>query len=110
MYMTEKASGLVLAAKLETQFLTGCVKHYRTVSELSTHEAQNPLEEVWNVEPVIGRGTFGTVRTERRLVADLSHSHSHLPHVRAVKEISKMVQASKKWNYMKELEAIVKFS
>ncbi|KAI0449502.1 kinase-like protein [Xylaria acuta] len=105
--MARDTSRLVITSKLETEFLPGSVKHRLRKfgsSQLPT------VEEVWNVESTIGRGTFGVVRIERRRVSGLSPGPSSPNHLRAVKEISKSVAASHKWDYMKELEAIAQFS
>lgn len=105
--MARDASRLVITSRLETEYLPGCIKHRLRrfgSSQLST------VEEVWDVESTIGRGTFGVVRIERRRVSGLSPGPSSPNQLRAVKEISKSVAESHRWDYMKELEAIAQFS
>ncbi|KAI0400646.1 kinase-like protein [Xylaria palmicola] len=105
--MARDISHLVVASRLETEFLTGCIKH-RLVRPGSSHLP--PVEEVWNVEGNIGKGTFGVVRIERRYTPTLEPSPSSSYELRAVKQISKSVAASQRWNYTKELEATAQFS
>ncbi|KAI8944621.1 kinase-like protein [Xylaria longipes] len=97
--MARDTSRLVITSRLETEFLPGCIKHRLRrfgSSQLPT------VEEIWDVESTIGKGTFGVVRIERRRVSP--------DQLRAVKEISKSVAASNGWDYMKELEATAQFS
>lgn len=105
--MAQNASDLVLASRLETEFLPGCVKHMLRVSGSSQTRV---VEELWDVEPTIGRGTFGVVRFERLRLPSPSFRPPSARRFRAVKEINKIAALGKKWDYMKELEAIVKFS
>ncbi|KAJ3577490.1 hypothetical protein NPX13_g3077 [Xylaria arbuscula] len=105
--MASRASHLVAASKLETEFFPDCKKHKLPNSASSQLPA---AEELWEVESEIGHGTFGVVRLERRRPSTVYPSSSHSNGVRAVKEISKAVAASHKWDYMKELEATVRFS
>ncbi|KAI0436740.1 kinase-like protein [Xylaria telfairii] len=105
--MARNVSRLVIASRLETEYLPGCIKHRLRKfgsSQLPT------VEEVWDVESTIGRGTFGVVRIERRRVSGPSPGPSSPHKLRAVKEISKAVAESHRWDYMKELEAIAQFS
>ena len=105
--MAQNASDLVLASRLETEFLPGCVKHMLRVPGSSQTRV---VEELWDVEPTIGRGTFGVVRFERLRLPSSSFRSPSARRFRAVKEINKIAALGKKWDYMKELEAIVKFS
>ncbi|KAI0965629.1 kinase-like protein [Xylaria arbuscula] len=100
-------SHLVTASRLETEFVSGCTKH----------KLRNPIssqllveEEFWEFQSTIGKGTFGIVRIERRRASQLHPNPSHPKQLRAVKEISKSVALSQRWDYMKELEAIARFS
>lgn len=108
--MAENASDLVLASKLETEFFAGCVKHRRYTTESSFQEPQTQVEEIWDAELMLGRGTFGTVRLERRRPHSSGPNSTSLHQVRAVKEISKTVPMRRRWDHLKELEAIAKFS
>jgi hypothetical protein len=66
------------------------------------------IEEVWDIEPssIIGQGAFGIVRFERRRPQMVNHTQTSENQVRAVKEIRKLNTP----DYMKELQAIAKFS
>lgn len=66
------------------------------------------IEEIWDVEPssIIGQGGFGIVRFERRRPQMNNYTQTTHNQVRAVKEIRK----SSTLDYMKELQAIAKFS
>lgn len=66
------------------------------------------IEEVWDIEPssIIGQGAFGTVRFERRRPLMANHTQTSQTSVRAVKEIRKLDSP----DYMKELQAIAKFT
>ncbi|KAI3318434.1 kinase-like protein [Xylariaceae sp. AK1471] len=104
--MARNVSRLVITSRLEAEFLPGCVKHRATKY---TPSQASPVEEVWDVDSTIGKGTFGVVRIERCRVSGLSPSSpSH--QLRAVKVISKSDDVGQRWDYMKELEAIVQFS
>ncbi|KAI1302523.1 kinase-like protein [Xylaria venustula] len=100
-------SHLVTASRLETEFLPGCTKH-RIRNSRSSQLSVN--EEFWEFQSTIGKGTFGIVWIERRRASQLHHSSSHPKQLRAVKEISKSAALSQRWDYMKELEAIARFS
>ncbi|KAF2964685.1 hypothetical protein GQX73_g8878 [Xylaria multiplex] len=105
--MARSESRLVAASRIEAEFLPGCVKHRPRKFDSSQFPG---IEEIWDVESTIGKGTFGVVRIERRRVSRTDHRSSTLNQVRAVKEISKSAAAGQKWDYMKELEAIARFS
>lgn len=120
----EHTSDLVSALRLDAEFIAGGVKHKRRVpkkksgeslpriEEESSMEIEENLsieiEEIWDIEPgsIIGQGSFGIVRFERRrpLMSDQTQtSHNQ---VRAVKEIKKLSTL----DYMKEVQAVAKFS
>ncbi|KAI1351473.1 kinase-like protein [Xylaria sp. FL0043] len=105
--MSFSESRLVAASRLETEFLPEYTKHRLR----NSNSSQPPVvEEFWEFRSTIGKGTFGVVRIEQRR-ASRHHPTSSLPgQLRAVKEISKSVALSQKWDYMKELEAIARFS
>ncbi|KAH7143414.1 kinase-like domain-containing protein [Dactylonectria macrodidyma] len=101
--MADSTSNLVLALRLETEFLAGCVRH---TGPLQGPPAQTETRtETWQVEQEIGRGTFGTVRFEKR-----RHSASSVSQVRAVKEVSKMASFRNRWDFLRELKAMAEFS
>ncbi|KAI0539441.1 kinase-like protein [Xylaria digitata] len=105
--MARSESHLVAASRLETEFLSGCVRH----RPRKFGSSQFPeIEEIWDIESTIGKGTFGVVRIERCRTSRIDHSSPTLNRVRAVKEISKSAAAGQKWDYTKELEAIARFS
>jgi hypothetical protein len=66
------------------------------------------IEEVWDIEPssIIGKGSFGIVRFERRRPQMADHTQTTHNQVRAVKEVRKLSTP----DYMKELQAIARFS
>jgi hypothetical protein len=66
------------------------------------------IEEVWDIEPssIIGQGAFGIVRFERRRPQMDNYTQTTHNQVRAVKEIRKLGTP----DYMKELQAIARFS
>ncbi|KAI1747500.1 kinase-like protein [Xylaria castorea] len=105
--MARDTSRLVITSKLETEFLSGCIIH--RLRKFGSSQSLS-IEEVWDAQSTIGRGTFGVVRIERRRVSGLNPGPSSPNQLRAVKEISKSVAASHQWDYIKELEAIAQFS
>jgi len=119
----ENTLGLVSALRLNTEFFAGGVKHNRRIPKKSGKspirieeappiqvEENSPteIEEIWDIEPssIIGQGAFGIVRFERRRPLISDHSQTSHNQVRAVKEIKKLNTP----DYMKELQAIAKFS
>ncbi|KFY76901.1 hypothetical protein V499_03592 [Pseudogymnoascus sp. VKM F-103] len=120
----EDTSDLVAALRLDAEFIAGGVKHMRRVpkkksgetlariEEESSMETEENLfidiEEIWDIEPgsIIGQGSFGIVRFERRrpLISDPTQSSQN--QVRAVKEIRKLSTP----DYMKEVQAVANFS
>jgi hypothetical protein len=76
----------------------------------AVHEENVPIEiqELWDIEPssIIGLGAFGIVRFERRRPQIANSTQTSHNQVRAVKEIRKASTV----DYMKELQAIAKFS
>lgn len=120
----EDTSDLVAALRLDAEFIAGGVKHMRRVPKKKSGEAlarieeessmeieENlfiDIEEIWDIEPgsIIGQGSFGIVRFERRrpLISDQTQSSQN--QVRAVKEIRKLSTP----DYMKEVQAVANFS
>lgn len=107
--MAVNSTDLVLDSKLDTEFLDGCVRHARYTRGFSSRERQIRVEETWDIKKTLGRGTYGVVRYERRRPTAAADPESP-SQVRAVKVISKTITGDNRWDYMKELEAIVKFS
>ncbi|KPM41375.1 hypothetical protein AK830_g5195 [Neonectria ditissima] len=95
---------LVRDSQLATRFLgAGATKHtiYVTPSQ-STRRSRVRAEQIWQRERKLGNGTFGHVWLERCASGPTSGS------VRAVKEMPK--DSSLPVNYLRELEAMAKFS
>lgn len=102
--LARKLSDLVAEARLDTSFLDGSTQHiYHNGAggqSVPTRRVEN-----WNLDakrPILGSGSFGTVRLER-----CQQSSSRM---RAVKEIKKHDQQQRVIDYSRELEAIVQFS
>jgi hypothetical protein len=91
--MADNASDLVSALRLETEFLAGCVIH------------SQGSREIWDIGNEIGRGTFGEVRLYR-----LRQSGSSVQSVRAVKQVRKATGFGHRWDYLRELEVMARFS
>ena len=96
---------LFMNLKLDTEFYTDCVKHTR---RRTIQQSEQITNETWSTQKTIGRGIFGDVQLERRRL--LNHLTSSPRQVRAVKVISKAIGAGQNWDYIRELEAIAKFS
>jgi calcium/calmodulin-dependent protein kinase I len=95
---------LVHDSKLETKILAGYTQHVFYRSGRSVLERRVRQEERWVRERFLGQGAYGTVHLER---CEGSVNDSKL---RAVKEIRKCVIPGQDLNYIRELEAIAKFS
>jgi hypothetical protein len=107
--MPGNPTDFVLDLKLKTEFLDGCVRHMRYTQGSPSTESRIRVEEIWDIKSTLGRGSYGIVRLERR--RPTSTPSLEPPYrVRAVKEISKTVTGGNRWDYMKELETIAKFS
>ncbi len=99
--MDEHLNQLVAEAKLETEFLLGCVKHYFRSPTSSTAR-----EEIWDIRGEIGRGGSGVVRKE-----ELRASPPAEPKLRAVKQMRKgQPSLGSTWTYRDELATVVNFS
>ncbi|KAI6778104.1 uncharacterized protein J7T54_001524 [Emericellopsis cladophorae] len=104
------ASDLVLDAKLDTEFFDSCIRHTRFVKGPSALERRTRIREVWDIGRIIGRGSFGSVRIEScRTMLSGQQSQSRIRQ-RAVKKISKDSPHQGRWDYLKELETVIKFS
>lgn len=99
---------LVLDAKLETEFLGGCIRHTKYATGFSARERRIQVKEVWDIGSNLGRGSFGSVRVETCRPSPPTYPRE--PRRRAVKVISKSIPNQGRWDYLKELEAVVKFS
>ncbi|KAL4883394.1 kinase-like domain-containing protein [Aspergillus karnatakaensis] len=91
---------LVQDAKLEVQFHPDCVVHRVVDSRRVRREVR---QERWTRDAFIASGGFGTVWREKCI----DDSKARL---RAIKSIPKLSHSSRKIDYTRELEAMVKFS
>lgn len=93
-------SDLVLDSKIETERLDSGLRHIFYDTGPSASQRRVRREENWVREKFVGRGSFGNVYLEKCDSGKL----------RAVKEIQKFVKPGEKLDYMRELEAVAKFS
>ncbi|KAI1090605.1 kinase-like domain-containing protein [Rostrohypoxylon terebratum] len=95
---------IVRDSRLETEFFDGYTQHIVYVSGHSARERHVPKEERWVRKEFLGQGAYGTVHLEQCKQGDGS------ARLRAVKQIKKYNVAGKELEYLRELEAISKFS
>lgn len=95
---------IVADAKIETEISKDFVKHIFHRSGLTAGERYVRREECWTRQQFLGQGAYGTVHLET------CETKGGSKKLRAVKEVRKSVQASEELDYMRELEAIYKFS
>ncbi|OTA98831.1 hypothetical protein M426DRAFT_325683 [Hypoxylon sp. CI-4A] len=95
---------IVFDAKIETQLFGTYTQHIRYEPGSSVFERQRRKQEQWVRERFLGQGAYGTVYLER---CDDGDDRKKL---RAVKEIRKNLVAGKELEYIRELEAAIKFS
>ncbi|KAI1443087.1 kinase-like domain-containing protein [Annulohypoxylon stygium] len=95
---------IVRDSRLETEFFNAYTQHIVYVSGYSARERHVPKEERWVRKQFLGQGAYGTVHLERCEQRDGSAK------LRAVKQIKKYNVAGRELEYMRELEAISKFS
>lgn len=96
-------SDLVRDSKIETQVLESGLQHTFYETGRSARERHVPREERWVRQALVGRGAYGTVYLEKCESGDITK-------LRAVKEIKKWVVPGEELDYMRELEAVAKFS
>lgn len=96
-------SDLVRDSKIETEVLASCIQHIFFESGPSVRERHVRREERWVRQSFLGQGAYGTVYLEKC-------EHGREGKLRAVKEIKKFVVQGQELDYVRELEAIVKFS
>lgn len=97
------ASDLVRDSKIETEWLDSCLRHVFYESGPSARLRRICREERWVRQKFVGRGAFGNVYLEQ---CEVGSSQK----LRAVKEIKKSVIPGEELDYMRELEAVAKFS
>jgi hypothetical protein len=93
-------SDLVRDSKIETERVGLGFRHIFYDTGPSASQRRVRREENWIRQKFVGRGAYGNVYLER---CDSGK-------VRAVKEIQKFVQPGEEIDYMRELEAVAKFS
>ena len=99
-----RVSDLVLDAELETLFHSDYTIHTHTESGLNEQERSTIRAEYWKRQKRVGRGSFGCVWLEQCMQGQGEIE------LRAVKEVIKCPHATKKVDYNRELETILKFS
>jgi hypothetical protein len=95
---------LVRDSKLETQFHDDCTVHIHYDSNHASHERAIRRDEYWRQESRIGRGAYGNVWLERCIKGQKGVQ------LRAVKQIPLSGGRIQDAAYLRELEAIAKFS
>ncbi|KAK5988212.1 Serine/threonine-protein kinase RAD53 [Cladobotryum mycophilum] len=96
-------SDLVRDSKIETEVHDACIQHTFYESGLSARKRLIRREERWARESCLGQGAYGRVYLERCV-------HGTEQKLRAVKEVKKFVVPGQDLEYLRELEAIIKFS
>ncbi|VUC30281.1 unnamed protein product [Clonostachys rosea] len=99
----QRLPDLVYDSKLETYIQGDCTEHVFYEPGRSLRERQKRRVESWEREHRLGNGSFGVVYREKL------RGHGR-PIYRAVKKISKRVVEGEDLDYIRELEAIAKFS
>ncbi|ETS75320.1 hypothetical protein PFICI_12264 [Pestalotiopsis fici W106-1] len=96
-------SDLVRDSKIETEWLGSCLRHVFYDTGPSAKQRRIRREETWVRQKFVGRGAYGCVYLEQ---CEIGSSQK----LRAVKEIKKSVVPGEELDYMRELEAVAKFS
>jgi calcium/calmodulin-dependent protein kinase I len=95
---------LVRDSQLDVKLCDGHTIYVNLESSLSSRQRAIPREETWKEGSQIGGGAFGSVWQEICIHGDRKGA------VRAVKKISVRQEGLRDAVYMRELEAIAKFS
>lgn len=106
---SSSSSDLVRDARLQTTFHPDCrrpelTRHVYIDSDRSRRQRRVRIEEAWQRQAELGRGTFGAVYLERCVEGPKTGQ------LRAIKEIPKNHDAAPRIDYTRELEAVLKFS
>lgn len=103
--MDPNISDLVLDTRIQVEFRHNVTYRHTVESKVSTarHVRRRQRKDTWQVERVLGRGSYGTVMLYKCLTSEGPAE------LQAVKRIEKAV-VSKGIDYYEELEAIAKFS
>lgn len=96
-------SDLVRDSKIETEFLDSCFQHVFYDTGASAKQRRMRREERWVRRNFVGRGAYGSVYLEQCVIGTSQK-------LRAVKEIKKSVVPGQELDYLRELEAVAKFS
>jgi len=107
--MPPTPSDHLLDWKLETECCDNGFRHTFYVTGSTARDRRVRAEETWTRDRVLGEGSYGTVWVERCSHRSVNRPDP-APGKRAVKEMKKSVISGQTWDYIKELEAIVKFS
>lgn len=100
----EDLSDLVRDWKLESVVHPNYTVQIHYISDAAQGQWRRPVEERWQRTRQLGRGAFGIVWLEQ---CTIDPSHGQL---RAVKELCKTSRSLPPAYYLKELDAIFKFS
>jgi len=95
---------LVRDSQLDVELRDGCTVHVCFEYSPSSRQRAVPTEEIWKQERQIGSGGFGSVWLETYT------SGIQKGAIRAVKKIAVRQTSSRDAAYIRELEAIAKFS
>lgn len=96
-------SDLVRDSKIETEFSDSCFRHVFYDTGESAKQRRVRREERWVRRNFVGRGAYGSVYLEQCVTGTSKK-------IRAVKEVKKSVVAGQELDYVRELEAVAKFS
>ena len=99
-----RLSDLVRDSQLDVKLRDGCTVHTYFESSLASRQRAVPREKIWKEEQHIGGGAFGSVWLQT------CTSGGQKGRVRAVKKIALGGNFTRDAAYIRELEAIAKFS
>jgi hypothetical protein len=103
MAVARSVSDLVRDSKIETEWSGSCLRHIFYDTGPSAKQRRVRREERWVRQKFVGQGAYGRVYLEQC-------EHGSSQKLRAVKEIKKAVTLGEDLDYMRELEAVAKFS
>lgn len=98
----KRLSDIIHDWKIETRMEKSYITHTFYESGTSAQERHVQKEEVWERKQKLGKGAYGTVY--------LVHAQGNLQKTRAIKKIRKSITDDEDFDYIRELEAIIKFS
>jgi hypothetical protein len=103
----QRLPDLVHHTRLETEFRNGLFIHLHHVSDPSSRRRAEIQRVTYQEVKIVGQGGFGNVRLEKRIAGPAVGTH---PELRAVKKIYTAEKKVSDRDYVRELEAIAKFS